>query len=315
MAALDGRGLTPRLKQKFGDQAPAAFQLATSPQSGSGSAMGGMGAPGTIGDTSYQQANLIRNMQRKMQSEKFRTVMAAKENYLRQHSLGNESKLFPMYMPDAKGPQVDTANQNVINILNAWKEVNKDADIDVSDYTSAFAGEGKEKDKYSVNIGVDRSGSQDKYTLELYDAETQVQSIPISEREAKQIRPDLKLAPRVSRANQRVQQSPGGNTTNSITSNLQDQKAYTGAIVKQNYFINKYNRTDILGADTKINKMGDVNLYFYKRDANNNVTAIPIKRSTSVYPEPFKSHDDALDFLETYLNTSGQIDNFIRNTK
>jgi hypothetical protein len=220
-----------------------------------------------------------------------------------------------MYQPDAKAPQINTANQNVLNILNTWKEANKDADIDVSNYASAFSGKEADKSKYTVNVGVDRSGAQDKFTLELYDGGSQVQTIPISGREAKQIRPDLTIAPRVSRINQIVQQSPQGNTSNSVTSNLNASTAYTGAYIKQNYFINQFNRTDILGADTKTNKMGEVNLYLYKKDADDNVVAIPIKRSNSVYPEPFTSHDDAMNFLQTSVTTSGQIDNFIKNTK
>jgi hypothetical protein len=308
MAKKDSKDIPKRLVEKFGSSLENAYQVATNPVTYANSGITGR-------PMSSKEVLSIQKVQGSIESQKFKNVLAAKEEYLRNHSLGNESKLYPMYQPGAKAPDINTANQNVLNILNTWKEANKDADIDVSNYASAFAGSANEKSKYTVNVGVDRSGNQDKFTLELYDGGSQVQTIPISGREAKQIRPDLTIAPRVSRINQIVQQSPQGNTSNSMTSNLNASSAYTGAYIKQNYFINNFNRTDILGADTKTNKMGEVNLYLYKKDADDNVVAIPIKRSNSVYPEPFTSHDDAMNFLQTAVTTSGQIDNFIKNTK
>lgn len=242
-------------------------------------------------------------------SQKFASTLDAKEKALQKITKGNISMLVPVYGKDAKGPEINTTNDNIQTVLNTYKGT----DIDVSNFTNAFAG--KNTKGYTVNIGVDRSGYKDNYTLELYDGKQKLQSLPITDYHATLIKPSLDIAPRVSRVQQLVHMSGDKQTTNSVTGDLNKPGAYKGAMYKQNYFINKFNRQDIYGSDIKINGQGQANLYLYKKDRDGDVVAIPIKGTNSVYPKAFTSVDDAEDFLLNTLNSSGQIDNFINNYK
>jgi hypothetical protein len=242
-------------------------------------------------------------------SQKFASTLEAKEKALQKITKGNISMLVPVYGKDAKGPEVNTTNNNIQTVLNTYKGT----DIDVSNFASAFSG--KNTKGYSVNIGVDRSGHKDNYTLELYDGKQKIQSLPITDYHASMIKPGLSVAPRISRAQQLVHVSGDKQTTNSVTGDLNKPGAYKGAMYKQNYFIDKFNRQDIYGSDVKINGQGQANLYLYKKDRDGDVVAIPIKGTNSIYPKAFSSVDDAEDFLLNSLNSSGQIDNFINNYK
>ncbi len=256
-----------------------------------------------------QHQAAINRIVQGVSSQKFADVLEAKGKALEKITKGNISMLVPVYGKDAKGPEVNTTNNNIQTVLNTYKGT----DIDVSNFASAFSG--KNTKGYSVNIGVDRSGYKDNYTLELYDGKQKLQSLPITDYHASMIKPGLSVAPRISRAQQLVHVSGDKQTTNSVTGDLNKPGAYKGAMYKQNYFIDKFNRQDIYGSDVKINGQGQANLYLYKKDRDGDVVAIPIKGTNSIYPKAFTSVDDAEDFLLNTLNSSGQIDNFINNYK
>jgi len=88
--------------------------------------------------------------------------------------------------------------------------------------------------------------------------------------------------------------------------------AYKGAYYKSDDFYH-LNRPNLLGADVKVNNLGQPNVFFYVKDANGNSKAVPFKTSASeILPSGFASVDAAEAFIKGISNPA-QIDNILKN--
>lgn len=222
-------------------------------------------------------------------------VFAAKTKVLKQKMLGNEPLVVSLYPEDAKETQIKSVNQRLNEVIDNYKGT-----IDVDKFTNFLAG--KDKDKYNVSIGVDRGtpGSYgETFTLDLYDGNTLVQQLPIDKRSANYIKGAvINLPAPVSDVNRKIAWSENNRTTNSITGDPNNPVAYTGAYYPPSFF-HQRQETDILGADIKVNDLGQHNIYFYIKDGEGNVRGIADKNPGDIYPVAYPSADAAQSFINS----------------
>lgn len=247
----------------------------------------------------YNKVNAI------VASQKFSNVLNAKEAYLKDRSMGNASVVTTIYGTDATAAQIKSSKDRMAVIVNTFKE----GDINVSEFNEVM----KNNPEYTPNIKIDRESG--KIELALYDGEQLVKALPLTERQMRYIKPEMGQVPSVlSDVQRQITWSGSAGTTNMNAYDPSSPSAYKSAYYPSTYFFNKFNRTDILGADIKVNGMGQPNVYLYVKDGNG-VKGIPVKKERGeVYPKPFISVDAAEQFIAG-LQNSGEIDNLINNSK
>jgi|688.fasta_scaffold00112_29 hypothetical protein len=237
----------------------------------------------------------IFNTSKLITSSVGQNVLSAKAKVLKQKMLGNEPLVVSLYPEDAKEPQIKSVNQRLNEVIDNYKGT-----IDVDKFTNFLAG--KDRDKYNVSIGVDRGtpGSYgETFTLDLYDGNTLVQQLPIDKRSANYIKGAvINLPAPVSDVNRKIAWSENNRTTNSITGDPNNPVAYTGAYYPPSFF-HQRQETDILGADIKVNDLGQHNIYFYIKDGEGNVRGIADKNPGDIYPVAYPSADAAQSFINS----------------
>jgi hypothetical protein len=296
------------LEQKF--EVPADKVLSTLGLAPSSPALGF----GSATITRLPNQESINNIVRKVGSQKFSDVLRAKEQVLKERTLGNQPLSLSVYPSNIKSTERASVDDRLKNVLGTFQA----GGIDVSDFNSIYVG--SKKEGFNATIGIDRgspSNPADTYNLELYDGATKIKQVPLTKQQVDYIRGEqVKLPTRVSDVQEKIQWSGDKGTTNSITGNLNSPSAPRGAHYKQDFFRKNFNRNDIKGADIKVNGMGEYNLYFYVENKEGNTEAIPIKmKQGDEYPASFTSADNADVFMRQQLTTQGQVDNIINNSK
>lgn len=271
------------------------------------------GAMGTIGYQSLKEnanpgarfLNDLRKAGETIQSEQFSKSLLAKEAVLKEKGLGNAPLITPVYIKDAKEAEIKSAKDRMNTVLNTFKE----GDMNVSEFKELM----KANKEYSTSIKIDRD--QNQFGLALYDGEQLIKEVPLTKPQVDFIKgTNVKIPQTASAVLKQISWSGEKGTTNFNGSNPNDPAAYQNAYYPSTYFFETFNRTDVLGADIKMNGMGQPNLYLYVKSGNS-VKGIPVKMNNGdIYPYNFDNVDQAEQFLKT-LSTSGQIDNIINNSK
>ena len=239
-------------------------------------------------------------------------VTKAKEKVLKEKMKGNSPLAFELFSPGAKTPDKESTVERLKTVL-ADKGI---SDEDVSKFSAFYSGTGADKEGYTVNIGVNRGGAaggENKLSLDLYDKDGLVKSVIVSKNDADYIKGTrLNIPAPVSDAVKRVNWNTKTGSTNSMTADLNNPNAYKGAFYQSDDFY-YLNRPNLLGADVKINNLGQPNVYFYTKDKNGNSKAIAFKTSASdILPAGFSSIDAADKFIKG-ITTASQIDNILKN--
>ena len=292
-----------QLKNKFGKGYGLANTAATDPGTFRGmEALGGTGAL-----TENNMASILK-LQETMSSEKFKNILNAKEKVLQEKGKGNLPLVYTVYPKDAKGPEVTSVDNRIDAVLSTFKE----GDINVSEFTNLK----KNNTSYTTFVKVDRD-NDNKISLALYDGNSLVKEMPITKAQMDFIKGSTtELPPTVSRIQRQYNWSGEKATTNATGTDVNSPNAYKGAWFKPEYFFSKFNRKDVLGADVIGNELGQVNVYFYVKDAAGNMNAVPYKiQRGDIYPHPFNSLDEAEYWVKNVVTRSGDIDNIINNSK
>ena len=239
-------------------------------------------------------------------------VTAAKEKVLQGKMKGNSPLAFELFAPGAKTPEKESTVERLKTVL-ADKGI---ADEDVSKFSGFYSGTGPDKDAYSVNIGVNRGGSAggaNNFTLDLYNKSGLEKSVIISKADADYIKGTvLKVPSPASDVVKRIGWNTKTNSTNSLTTDPNNPNAYKGAYYKSDDFYH-LNRPNLLGADVKVNNLGQPNVFFYVKDAKGNSKAVPFKTNPSdILPGAFASIDHAEKFIQG-ISSPAQIDNILKN--
>jgi hypothetical protein len=282
-----------------------------------GGIIGGLFETPTISDKLFgiytnEQREAKRNMGRLSQSLK-NTALDAKEEFLKRKMKGNSPLMYNLYPDNADNKTKESVNDRLKTLLSGRVPTD-----DVLAYTDFYSGTETAKSKYNVVFNVDRggvSGDKQNITLDLYDGESLVKSIPVNKNDMTYVLGKTVNVPSVvSDVVRKVQWNENKQSTNSITSDPNNPNAYQGAHYSSDdfYYLNKPN---IMGADIKINNMGQPNIYFYVKDANGDVKGVPFKTSPNdILPTPFTSIDAADVFIKG-ITKPAQIDNILRNAK
>jgi hypothetical protein len=239
-------------------------------------------------------------------------VTSAKEKVLKEKMKGNSPLVFELFSPGAKTPEKESTIDRLKTVL-ANKGVSDD---DVSKFSSFYSGTSANKEGYTVNIGVNRggvAGGKNDLTLDLYSNSGLEKSLIISKKDADYIKgTTLNIPSPTSDVVKRVNWNTKTGSTNSSASDLNNPNAYRSAYYQSDDFYS-LNRPDLLGADIKVNNLGQPNVYFYVKDKNGNSKAAPFKASASdILPGAFTSIDAADAFIKGIRN-SAQIDNILKN--
>lgn len=248
-----------------------------------------------------------------LQSKVFKETLAIKEDILQKRGLGNSPVNFGLYPKGADEKTIGTINRDLTTLLNTYKA----GGIDVTNFENYLAPEKGEKNKYSVNIGVDRNGATPQFTFDLYDGQTLIQSLPTTYRGVNGVaNRNLSIPMPTSDVARRVtwnskKENPT-NSTNSLTSNPFNDSAYKGAYYT-NANLNIPGAPYFLGADAFKSYSGAYNAYIYVKQGNE-VIALPVKESVGGAPVDFGSVDGA-DATIRSLGTKAAIDNIIKNNK
>jgi hypothetical protein len=124
------------------------------------------------------------------------------------------------------------------------------------------------------------------------------------------------LPPTISKTQRQLNWSGEKGTTNYSGADVNSPTAYKTAYFKANYFFDKFNRQDVLGADVKKNELGQPNVYFYVKDKEGNVNGVPYKLYRGdINPHTFDNVDAAEAWIKNTVTRSGDIDNIINNSK
>ena len=240
-------------------------------------------------------------------------VINAKEAVLKRKMKGASPLAFELYASGMKNDEKESVNERLKTVLG-----NKANAVDLQQYANFYSGSSSDRDKYQVNIGVDRggaSGGTPTLTIDLYDETGLIKSTPINKTDADYITGrSLKLPSEVSDVTRRIQWNESKNSTNSITSDPNKPNAYEGAYYKSTSFYS-LQRPNIMGADVKINNLGQANVYFYNKEMDGSVKPVPVKMSPfDILPAPFTSVDAAEAFIKG-LKRPSDYDNILKNAR
>jgi len=240
---------------------------------------------------------------------KFEAVLAAKEKYLQEHAFAPENTALNIYSSGMKQEEKDDVDQRMQVVLNNNK---------ISGAVGDFALLKTDKENYSTQIELNR-GSQfapkQEYTLNLYNKDELVKSVPLSIDEASYIK-GYKINPPAgpSRVAQSLLRSQDSNTTNRSSLPPNSPNAYKSSVYPQTYFAQRYNTTDVYGADIIKGSTGGFNIYFYVKDpASGSKIGVPAKKNAGdVYPHPFNTIDAAAEYIDQKITSKAYLESLIK---
>lgn len=240
-------------------------------------------------------------------------VIDAKEAVLKRKMKGASPVAFELYASGAKNDEKESVDERLKTVLG-----DKASAQSLQNFSGFYSGSSSDRSKYQVNIGVNRGGAAGgtpSLTLDLYDDTGLIESVPINKQDADYITGrSLKLPAEVSDVTKRIQWNESKNSTNSITSDPNKPNAYEGAYYKSTDFYS-LQRPNVMGADVKINNLGQANVYFYNKEADGSVKPVPVKLSPfDILPAPFTSVDAAEAFIRG-LKRPSDYDNILKNAR
>lgn len=251
-------------------------------------------------------ANQYYNIKKYTSSQKYTDVLTAKEEYLKSRGMGNTQLITSVYTKGAKEADKESTRDRISTVLNTFKEGN----MDVSEFKELMKG----NKEYSPNIKIDRE--KGLYNLALYNGDKLVKEVPITRQQLNYIKDEYVQIPNVvSKVQKQITWSGSNGTSNIKGLDPADPDAYQYAYYPFTYFFKKFNRKDVLGADVKVNNMGEYNTYLYVKEGGD-IIGIPYKLNKGdIYPHSFTSADEADSWLKSVVTRPGDIDNIINNSK
>lgn len=238
------------------------------------------------------------------------TVFKAKEEALKKRQMGNSALAYSLYPSGIDNKE----KESIDNKLKAYLSTFTEAGIDVSNFQSFYSG--KDKDMYTVNVGVNRgtpSNPDAKLSLDLYSGKELIQSVPFTERGYMSITGRrLSLPNSVSDVAKKVQWNAETQSTNSTVDSPEDPKAVGGAYYKPYDF--RVADSRVQGGDIFKGFGSGYNAYIYVKDGDK-TRAVPVyANKDDLYPVAFPNADAAEIFLKG-ISTPSQISYFIDNSK
>ena len=239
-------------------------------------------------------------------TQQFDNVMKAKEDYLTKNALIPQPLAYNVYDVNMKGPERTSIDDRVKGVLDKYK---------VAGGIEAFNNLYTDPKNYSAQIQVERGSTfapKEGFSLNLYDANGIVKSLPISKGDAEYIKNyKINLPAQASETLQRIQTGKG--TTNSTGLPPNHPDAYRGAMVPNTYFMNKLNTTKLLGADVVASPAGGYNAYLYTTDPRTGSRmGVPVKRNKDdIQPAHFDTADKATEYLVTKIDSKAYAESLI----
>ena len=253
----------------------------------------------------------LSNIGNTIHSTGFAETLNAKEEIMKDQTLGNSPVAIQLYPAEADTKTIETIDKNIITLLNKYK----DAGISVGKFENYFAPGKDTKGKYSVQVGADRSGSNPQFTLDLYDGNTLVQSLATTQADVNYAagRP-VQVPAGVSDVAQRLYYNstrPNPTlSTNDLTSNPYNASAYKGA-----YYTSAQLQVPgapyLIGGDVFPNYGGGYTPYIYVNQGGE-IKAMPVMSGNTTIQ--FPSVDAAGQLIKT-IKSKAMVDEIIKNFK
>jgi len=253
----------------------------------------------------------LNEVARAVQSTGFAETLNAKEEIMKDQTLGNSPVAVQLYPAGADEKTIKTVDRNVVALLNKYK----DAGIDVGKFESYIAPSTDNKGKYSIQLGADRSGSTPQFTLDLYDGTKLVQTLPTTQADVNYAAgKTVKVPAGVSDVAQRLyfnsKKLNATNSTNDITDNPYYADAYKGAYYTAAQ-LQVPGAEYLIGGDVFPNYGGGYTPYVYINQGGE-IKAMPIMSGGT--PLQFPSVDAAGQLI-TSIRSKAMVDEIITNVK
>lgn len=253
----------------------------------------------------------LGNVARSVQSQGFTETLNAKEEIIKDQTLGDSPIAVQLYPAGANELTIKTIDRNVVTLLNKYK----DAGIDVGKFENYLAPGTENKGKYSIQLGADRSGSNPQFTLDLYDGTTLVQTLPTTQADVNYAAGKVVKVPAgVSDIAQKLyynsKKQNATYSTNDITSNPYYADAYKGAFYTS-ADLQVPNAPELIGGDVFPNYGGGYTSYVYINQGGE-IKAMPIMSGGVALQ--FPSVDAAGQLIKT-IRSKAMVDEIIKNVK
>ena len=253
----------------------------------------------------------LGNVARSVQSQGFTETLNAKEEIMKDQTLGNSPVAIQLYPAGADPKTIETVDKNITTLLNKYK----DAGIDVGQFENYLSPGKDAKGKYSVEVDADRSGSSPQFTLNLYDGKTLIQALPTTQADVNYAAGGpVKVPAGVSDIAQKLyynsKKKDATFSTNDITSNPYYADAYKGAYYTS-ADLQVPGAPELVGGDVFPNFGGGYTSYVYINQGGE-IKAMPIM-SGSVALQ-FPSVDAAGQLIKT-IRSKAMVDEIIKNVK
>ena len=200
-----------------------------------------------------------------------------------------------------------------MSVLNKYK----DGGIKLGNFENYLAPGKDEKNKWSVQLGVDRSGSTPQFSFDLYNGTEMVQSLTVPKADANYVAmKNIEVPSQVSDVAQALyfnskKENPTY-STNSITSNPYNENAYKGAFYNSAK-LQVPNAPYLVGGDVFPNYGGGYTPYVYINQGGT-IQAFPIKSGKGTDPITYPSVDAAGELIKS-IKSKAMVDDIIKNIK
>jgi len=253
----------------------------------------------------------LSNVAKSVQSQGFTETLNAKEEIIKDQTLGNSPVAVQLYPAGADEKTIKTVDRNVVTLLNKYK----DAGIDVGQFNNYIAPSTENKGKYSIQLGADRSGSSPQFTLDLYDGDKLVQTLPTTQADVNYAAGrSVKVPAGISDIAQKLyynsKKQNATFSTNDITSNPYYADAYKGAFYTS-ADLQVPGAPELIGGDVFPNYGGGYTPYVYVNQGKE-IKAMPIMSGGIALQ--FPSVDAAGQLIKT-IRSKAMVDEIIKNVK
>lgn len=268
------------------------------------------GGGGILAKNATNPDDPLNKVYRTVTNKKFGDVLAAKEAHLANNNWTPQPLAYNIYGDDMKEAERKSVDDRMKVVVNKYKGAGG-----MEEFNNLYT----DPKNFTAQIQVNRGTTlnpKEEFTLNLYGPEGLVKSTPISRTDAEYAKGGGKivLPPMASPTAQRIKASGEARTSNASGLPPNHPQAYTGALVPQEFYMQKLNSSRALGADVVESPSGGFNAYIYTKDNKGNTIGIPVKRNAGdIYPATFDTADNATDFLVNEINSKALLDSFIKN--
>jgi len=248
----------------------------------------------------------VIDIQNKVSSAVYSNVIKAKEKVLKDRGVAEAPVTFELYPKNAESKEIESTNLRVNSVLDDLQR----GGINISPFKVALEKAMVDKNNIEFNVNRQASSPDQAISFDVFDKKGLVQSVLISKPAMDHIKNEIvNIPPPISDLSRTVKINKGNSNLSNL--DINDPNAYSTAFYKTNEMLAIQNRTDILGADVKINNVGQPNAYLYIRDIDgSSVRAIPVMASSNdILPAAFGSTDKTGTFIPN-VDAAGA---FIRN--